>query len=299
MKFKLLGTRGSRPVFSPDRVKYGGNTTAYKIEIEGMAPIYIDGGSGLYKEGVEIDKTGQPLKASFLITHTHWDHILAFPFFKPLYREGTKIIIMGPSYKGYNLAKLFESQHAKDLFPVPFSMIADRIEFRELSPGMEFDIEKAKIRTIQLNHQGLTLGYRIESDGKSLCIITDQAPIENNHLGYSINKWSDEEAKAKEEQFYSELVQFVKDTDFMLHDTHFDLAGIKGKEDWGHATAEMAVDLAAKGGAKRLMLAHHAPEDTDTMVEKKIRDAKEHARSIDVGKKLEILALSEGDEICL
>jgi len=42
MKFALLGTRGSRPILTDQQVKYGGNTTAFKITIEGMDTIYVD-----------------------------------------------------------------------------------------------------------------------------------------------------------------------------------------------------------------------------------------------------------------
>lgn len=296
MKFKLLGTRGSRPILTKDQVRFGGNTTAFKISIDGMSPIYVDGGTGIFREGVELvnGKSG-PFEAHFLITHTHWDHILAFPFFAPLFQEGTKITIMGPRSEKYDIKSLFEHQHNKGLIPIPFSIFKDKIEFKELYPNEEFNIGHALIKTVELNHQGLTLGYRIEHGGKSLCIITDHAPIENNHLGVLMKGWKKEDFIGKERKFYESLIHFVSGTDLMMHDTHFTAKSIKGKENWGHSSPEMAVDLAARGGVKKVVLGHHAPEDTDHDVDMKIKSANEHAKSTKAD--VEVIALREGEEI--
>ena len=300
MKFTLLGTRGSRPILTDEQVKYGGNTTAFKITIDNMDPIYVDGGTGIFREGVKISKTNsRGLRAHFLITHTHWDHILAFPFFAPLFMPGTKLTIMGPRSEKYDIKSLFEHQHNKGLIPIPFDIFKEKIEFKELYPNEEFMIDKAKVRTVELNHQGLTLGYRIENGGKSICIITDHAPIENNHLGVLMKGWKKDDFTAKEKIFYDTLVRFVSDADLMMHDTHFTKESIKGKENWGHSSPEMAVDLALKANVKKVILGHHAPEDKDGDVDKKIRSANEYLASIGRSNAVEVVALSEGEEIWL
>lgn len=300
MKFTLLGARGSRPILTDQQVKYGGNTTAFKITIDGMDAIYVDGGTGIFREGVEISKTNaRGLQAHFLITHTHWDHILAFPFFAPLFMPGTKLKIMGPRSEKYDIKSLFEHQHNKGLIPIPFEIFKEKIDFKELYPNEEFTIGKATIKTVELNHQGLTLGYRIEHDGKSICIITDHAPIENNHLGVLMKGWKKDDFSAKEKLFYDTLVRFVTNTDLMIHDTHFTKEGIKGKENWGHSSPEMAVDLALKANVKKIILAHHAPEDKDIDVDKKIESARNYLKSTGKSNALEVVALSEGDDLWL
>lgn len=300
MKFTLLGTRGSRPILTPQRTKYGGNTTAFKITIDGMSPIYVDGGTGIFREGVAVMQNGsRPFRAHFLITHTHWDHILAFPFFTPLFEKDTKITIMGPRSEKYDVKSLFEHQHDKGLIPIPFDMFKDRIDFVELHPNQRFKIGEADIQTVQLNHQGLTLGYRIEHGGKSICIVTDHAPIQNNHLGILMKKWDQEDFTEKEKEFYETLVDFCENADLMLHDTHFTKESIKGKENWGHSSPEMAVDLAARANVKKIILGHHAPEDMDEHVDKKIASAQAYIQSLGKGGSMEVVALSEGEEIWL
>lgn len=300
MIFTLLGTRGSRPVFTPERVQYGGNTTSYKIQIDGMSPIYVDFGTGVYREGLNIleNNGDKPFKAHFLITHTHWDHILAFPFFTPIYRDSTSVTIHGPRSEKYSIKNLFQVMHDKGLFPVPFSILGQQVTFKELRPNERFQLEDATIKTYQLNHQGLTIGYRIEHEGKTIAIITDNAPIQNNHLGYEIKDWPPEQTDQKEKEFEDGLVEFIRDADLMVFDTHFKMDTIKGKENWGHSTPEMSIDFGVRGNVKRILLAHHAPEDSDADIESKLTQAKTYLSGIS-DLNIDILALSEGDQVCL
>ncbi len=300
MKFTLLGTRGSRPILTPERIRYGGNTTSYKISVDGMNPIFVDGGTGIFREGVRAMKAGEhPYRACFLITHTHWDHILAFPFFSPLYDKDTKICIMGPRSEKYDIETLFEHQHAKGLIPIPFKQIRDQITFHELYPDQDFSIEQAAVKTLMLNHQGLTLGYRITANGKSVCIITDNAPIKNNHLSVLMKNWSKDRIREYEQEFTDKLIRFVAGADLMVHDCHFTIEGIIGKENWGHAYPEMAAELALKGEVKQLIIGHHAPEDKDTDVDQKVESARNYLRQIGYPNEVEIFAVQEGVELCL
>jgi len=300
MKFTLLGTRGSRPILTPERIHYGGNTTAFKISLPGMLPIYIDGGTGIFREGIRIvNEEPKPFRATFLITHTHWDHILAFPLFTPLFDEGTQITIMGPRSERYDIKSLFEHQHNKGLIPIPFDRVKDKMIFRELGPDQTFTIEQATVKTVQLNHQGLTLGYRIEHGDKVVCIVCDHAPIENNHLGVLMKAWKSDHFAKHEKTFADRIVDFCQNADLMLHDAHFTKETIKGKENWGHSTPEMAVELALRANVKRVVLGHHAPEDRDEDVERKLESAREmlHLERIERAHDVDVLALREGEEV--
>jgi phosphoribosyl 1,2-cyclic phosphodiesterase len=301
LNFQLLGTRGSRPIFDQNFIRFGGNTTAYKVWAQGLFPIYIDGGSGLYREGKRV--LGQANQFTFLLTHSHWDHILAFPFFEPFYHASTYARFWGTASFKETFEELFQHQFQTDAFPIHFSELPAKIEFTTVMEKQNFIIppplepvpdmgssrmtRSYTVRTYQLNHPGYDLGYRIEYAGKSIVIITDTAPIEDNHLGHRMEHYT----KADEKRYYQGLVDFCWDADLILYDTHFNERTIKGKESWGHSTEAMAVQLAGEARVKRLILGHHAPEDNDLAILKKL----ENARKLSESHPLEIIVPEEDD----
>ena len=69
---------------------------------------------------------------------------------------------------------------------------------------------KVKVTTYQLNHQGINLGYRFEYGDDSICIITDNAPIDNgNYMGQGMDPKNP--SKEFEEAFDAGLVEFLKE----------------------------------------------------------------------------------------
>ena len=139
-----------------------------------------------------------------------------------------------------------------------------------------------------MNHPGYNLGYRIEYGDKSIVILTDLAPIENNHLGHRMEHFTRDDEK----RYYQGLVDFCWQADLILQDTHFNEQNIKGREGWGYSTEDMAVRLALEARAKRLILGHHAPEDNDAAIQKKL----EHAWRLSESDDLEVI-IPEEDEI--
>jgi phosphoribosyl 1,2-cyclic phosphodiesterase len=84
---KFRGVRGGYPMPGPTTVRYGGNTTCFEVRI-GDRLIIVDGGTGIISLGQEMmarhNATGEPLRATILITHLHHDHTQGLPFFAPL-----------------------------------------------------------------------------------------------------------------------------------------------------------------------------------------------------------------------
>ena len=57
--------------------------------------IIIDAGSGLRELGnfmMGYDLPKGPIKTEIFLTHTHWDHIMGFPFFTPIYIPGCRTL---------------------------------------------------------------------------------------------------------------------------------------------------------------------------------------------------------------
>ena len=97
MKITCWGARGSIPVSGKEYVKYGGDTTCVEIRSRDNDVIIIDAGTGIRKLGNSLLASDQRTY-SMLFTHAHWDHLMGFPFFKPIYRKETKISLFGCPY---------------------------------------------------------------------------------------------------------------------------------------------------------------------------------------------------------
>ena len=90
MQIKCWGSRGSIPVSGKEYVKYGGDTTCIEIRTDSGDIIIVDAGTGIRRLGNALIE--QKLNSfNFLFTHSHWDHIIGFPAFKPLFFGNTKI----------------------------------------------------------------------------------------------------------------------------------------------------------------------------------------------------------------
>ncbi|MBA7564041.1 hypothetical protein ES708_05703 [subsurface metagenome] len=87
IRLRFWGVRGSIPCPGPETVKYGGNTACLELRFgEEERLIIIDAGSGIRELGNYLMKHDLPkgaIKTKIYLTHTHWDHIMGFPFFTP------------------------------------------------------------------------------------------------------------------------------------------------------------------------------------------------------------------------
>ncbi len=88
MKIKCWGSRGSIPVSGKEYIKYGGDTTCIEIRTKSDDIIIVDAGTGIRRLGNQLLKEGR-LEYNLIFTHAHWDHLMGFPFFKPVYRNDT------------------------------------------------------------------------------------------------------------------------------------------------------------------------------------------------------------------
>lgn len=295
MIVSLLGTRGSRPVSVVDSLRYGGNTTSFKVEIHDAPPIYIDGGTGLYEEGIRLLGEGIPPEICVLMTHTHWDHILSFPYFKPLYEPSCHVRFFAPVNQNRPFIELIQGQHNPRAFPVPFSQLKARQTFTNAASGDSYTVGRARFSALQLNHPGMTLGWRIGGDGRSVAIITDNAPIRDNHLGEGMAAQAAHDPRGFEERFEAGLVAFIRGADLVIYDTHFDEEHVQKRRHWGHSTPDMAVEHCLRAGVRRLILHHHAPEDSDGDIDRKAEAAWQKV----AGTELQIEPGAEGMRIWL
>ena len=104
---KFWGVRGSIPTPDKDKMHYGGDTSCIEIRTKKNSLIILDMGTGLRNLGSHImtDNTyGNEI--NIFLSHYHWDHIMGFFYFAPLYDSRFTINIHGYNAKNehpYNL----------------------------------------------------------------------------------------------------------------------------------------------------------------------------------------------------
>jgi phosphoribosyl 1,2-cyclic phosphodiesterase len=273
MKIRPWGVRGSIPCPGPETVHYGGNTACIELR---YGPddelIIIDAGSGIRKLGEYIAKNDLPkgpLKTRMFFSHTHWDHIMGFPFFIPIFVPGTEIDIYGPvTYEDEGLEEIIGGQLRYRYFPVKHSELSADLRYHpmrersmDLGGGMH-------LTTKYLNHPVLCLGYRFEYDGKVFCTAYDTEPFRNvfptdpSDPSYDEEAAVEGEAAAKEEN--EKILRFFQGADLLIHDTQYTQQEYEtSRLGWGHTSYEHAINAAHKAGVKKLLLFHHDPNRSD------------------------------------
>lgn len=280
MKIKVWGCRGTLPTPGANTIKYGGNTTCIEIRNEKNFLTIVDAGSGLRFLGKELMKEEGLTEMCLVLTHSHWDHLMGFPFFLPAYFSRFKINVCGvASAKNYmcqSLARQLEAPY----FPVNFEDLKAKFNFGCSRPGCP-QCTKIKMEPIALSHPNGGYGYKFFENGKSFVLLTD------NELGY----------QHPEGRLPYEYVDFARDADLLFHDAQYTEAEYEKTRTWGHSTFKQALKLALDAKVKRFGIFHHDPDRTDTELDQIVADLQQSVR--ERGADLEVFAVKEGMEIIL
>lgn len=284
MKIKFWGVRGSIACPGPDTVYYGGNTPCIELYFEKIdRVIIIDAGSGIRPLGNDLKKrykSKKSLTADIFLSHTHWDHIMGFPFFDPIYSPESTLNIYGPvTYEEETLEQIIGDQLSYRYFPVRHSELASTLRYHQLRE-CEIDLgDGVCLKTKFLNHTLQCLGYRFEYQGKSFCTAFDTEPFRNlfavseNSPDYDPFAAAEGEKAAKEENH--RIAQFYQGADVLIHDAQYTTEEYEhSKKGWGHSTFEQAIETGIAAKVKQLYLYHHDPGRTDkalAKIEKKYR----------------------------
>ncbi len=278
IRVTFWGVRGSIPTPGPSTVKYGGNTACLEIRFGAEDRlIIIDAGSGIRELAGEIlkkDLKKGPINTKIFLTHTHWDHIMGFPFFTPIYIPKTKLEVYGPvSFEDDPLDKVVGGQLQYRYFPVNQEQLVADISYHRLMEGERDLGDGIMLTTKYLNHPITVLGYKFEYEGKIFCTAYDHEPYRNifdvpaTDPSYDAAAIKEGALAAKEE---NEKVQdFFRNADLLVHDTQYTQREYeKDKKGWGHSSFEWATNAAHKAHVKHLVLFHHEPTRCDADLEK-------------------------------
>ncbi len=243
---------------------YGGDTTCVEVRSASDGVVVVDAGSGIRRLGNRIMAEGRDALTMFF-THSHWDHILGFPFFKPIYSPKLHIDIYGCPMAQGNMEKLLARTMSAPYFPVPYSGLNAAITHKGVCMD-ELLVDGLRVTSIPLSHPNMGLGYRFEENGKSFVFLTDNEFAFPHRGGRS----------------FDEYVAFAKGADLLFHDAEYTLADYEHTRGWGHSLYTDALELALAAGVARFGLFHHnqdrADEGVDAMLAHCRRIAEERGR---------------------
>lgn len=254
MEIKIFGARGSYPSCRPQNQKYGINTACVEIITENESVIF-DAGTGIMKLSESRTKDSNYPK-HIILSHYHSDHISGLAYFKPLMSKDYTAKIYGPVFNEKKVKEVLNTFIGPPFFPIHIDDFPSDLTFIDLDAGNEYDISPyCTIKTFACNHSDLTLGYRLQSEEKSICYITD------TELGTDTN---------------TELAEFIDSADILILDSAYtDDEYTEAKTGWGHSTWQQAVKLSVAAKIKKLVLFHHSPDRTDLeldIIEKKAQE---------------------------
>lgn len=254
------GVRGTLPVPGNKTVRYGGNTSCMSLEFAKGNFFIFDAGTGIKGLSDQIVLENKKLvEARLFISHPHWDHINAMPFFIPLYTQGNEIEICGPAHGDTTMRELISGQMDGVYFPIQIKEFGARIYFRDIQEE-QFGIEDIHFSTMLLNHPGYCLGYCLEYKGRKICYVTDNELYPETEALY--NKY-----------YIEQLVEFVREADALITDTTYTEEEYGAKIGWGHSAVEQVVKLSDAANVKKLYLFHHDPDQTDDDIDRKLEKA--------------------------
>lgn len=261
IKVTLWGVRGSFPCATPNHMIYGGNTSCVSVEV-GDAMVILDAGTGLWQLGKYILKKGID-HATLLLSHSHTDHIIGFPFFAPAWVGRFHLdILAGHLTDNGGVEAIFQQAMHDPVFPVKLSAMPSRIRFQDFHAGESLILPSGIFaKTGTLNHPNGCTGYRLEIQGKVICYITDTEHVVGERDPH--------------------VMALVKDADLMIYDsTYSDEQYANGKVGWGHSTWQEALRIAEEAGVKQTVIYHHDPDHTDEVmaaVEAKVKAVSDKA----------------------
>jgi phosphoribosyl 1,2-cyclic phosphodiesterase len=261
------GVRGSTPSPGGGTARYGGNTACVEIR-SGDQILILDAGTGIrgLGEKLKTEFGSEPIKASLLISHTHWDHIQGLPFFSPAYCPNNSIRPFVAPGDGQKVRRGLRNQMAAIHFPVGLEHLSGLRAVEEFVCD-DVTFGDFRIRIAALNHPGGCAGFRIDANGGSVAYLPDHEPSASDR----------------------KLMEFAQGVDLLILDTQYTESEYAVHRGWGHGCLANSVHLAIGANARELALFHHDPSHLDEEIDRIV----ERGRELAGGTGLVVNAASE------
>jgi len=235
-------------------------------------PIVFDLGTGLRFWGLEASRPD--FRASALVSHLHWDHVQGLPFFTPIHALDAQLAIFGPQQDdGRSLGEAFDTFVNPPYFPVGLDGLAGKVTFTSVRSD-QFELGRAVVTTRPVPHIGPTVGYRVDVGGVVVAYVSD-----HQQPGCGATSVDDG------------VLELCEGADVLIHDAQYTPDEFARKADWGHCTADYAIEVAAQAGVRELVLFHHDPSHGDDELDAMIASAARTGARRGIGS---VVCASEG-----
>lgn len=301
MEVGMWGTRGSVSVSSPDKVRYGGNTTCVEVSSDCIPKghgLAVDCGTGLvpYTDSLLGRKI---LNLDVLMTHPHHDHTMGLPLAGHPFIDAARINVWGTNEHGIGPKEVMEYLFKPPFFPVDFPLVRHRFVTHNLGvigtqvltihPVGGYQLHNTDVfkRAEAADQQLAFKGGKRFPIGECLVVwmyrtlhpeYTVSYRFEERPTGRVFVFLTDHERTAS---FPSDLVRHVRGAHLFVQDGQYSKITYETRTaGFGHATPEYCVELANLCEVEVLGLTHHDPRAKDTMVDERLAEAKAHAEKI-------------------
>lgn len=245
MIIRCWGSRGSIPVSGAEYLRYGGDTTCLEIRSSDGETIVVDAGTGIRRLGNRMVEENR-LRCHLLFTHAHWDHLMGFPFFKPIFMPEAELVVYNCPFEDRFVDTILSEVMSPPTFPVRYAELKARIDYRRDCPAV-FTIGTIAIQSVPLSHPNSGAGYRFTENGRSFVFLTD------NELGFVHPGGLS----------FDGYREFCTEADLLIHDAEYTPEEYRSARQWGHSVYTDAVALAAEARVRRLGLFHLNQDRTD------------------------------------
>ena len=251
MTVSFWGVRGGIASPGEHTVRFGGNTACIEVRA-GPHTFVIDSGTGARELGREL-MARTPVRVHLLFTDYRWDHLQGFPFFTPVYIASSEIHIHGPRFGERGVREMLADQMKFPVFPIQMEHLRAQFSFDTLEDGGSFSVDGVKVTTFgsepgpaaapgsQRNALSGSLGYRIDDGTRAVVVLPDGL------------------AGSKDPR----LADFCRKASVIVMNSSVP-GSLNGER--SEATRNLwdfAIALARDARAKRLVLFHHAPDESD------------------------------------
>jgi len=261
---RFWGVRGSIACPGTAWARYGGNTSCLEVRCGGRLLIF-DGGTGLRPLGEHL-RAQAPVDADLFFTHSHLDHMAGLPFFSALFVPENRFRMWaGHLIPERTLRDVICAMMAPPLFPVPIEVFTAETVYKDFTAGETLSPSAGvKLRTALLNHPNRATGYRIESNGRSICYVTD-----TEHVPGRLDR---------------NIIDLARGTDYLIYDSTYTDDEFPRFVTWGHSTWQEGIRLATAANVKALAIFHHDPDHEDRFMEQVEVDARKTWRGAFVAR---------------